>query len=311
MPRDIELSGVDLNLLVLFEAVMREQHVGRTAAKLHLSPSAVSHGLARLRTLLHDPLFLKHPKGVVATERALQLATPIAEILQRVRNVVAAAEEFDPQHSTRRFVIGAPDAVLLGVLPALLTALTEAGPSIDLSTRLLLPQASLAALDAREADLVIGPLTDVPPRFASARLYDEEFCIAVRAEHPLGARPTLSRYCAASHVLVSASGATYGNVDVELEKLGRSRRIAATVPSFLLALAVVAESDLVVAVPRQASALARRLGVTLVDPPAPLRPLTRSSINVIATRAALSDPGVAWLFQVVSGCMGGAAPGAK
>src|SRR5678816_18151 len=85
MLQEIDLSRVELNLLVLFEAVMRERHVGRTAARLHLSPSAISHGLGRLRRMLHDPLFLKHPKGVVPTERAEALAAPIAEILQRVQ----------------------------------------------------------------------------------------------------------------------------------------------------------------------------------------------------------------------------------
>src|SRR4029450_1049468 len=85
MVQETDLSQIDLNLLVLFETTMRERHVGRTAARLHLSPSAVSHGLARLRRVLHDPLFLKHPKGVVPTERAGNFAAPIADILERGR----------------------------------------------------------------------------------------------------------------------------------------------------------------------------------------------------------------------------------
>jgi DNA-binding transcriptional LysR family regulator len=300
MPEDLDLSRVDLNLLVLFEAVMRERHVARTGARLHLSPSAISHGLARLRGLLHDPLFLKHPKGVVPTERAEQLAAPIAEILQRVRSVVSNAVGFDAQHSTRRFTIGAPDAVLTAVLPPLLTKLAKLGPKIDLSTHLVLPPSALADLDARHVDLVIQPIVDVPPRFVAARLYDEDFCIALRAGHPIGKRPSLARYCGASHVLVSATGDPFGNVDIELKKLGRARRIAATVPNFMLALALVAETDLVAAVPRAAAEHARKLGVLLVEPPAPLAPLTRSAINVIATRAAFEDAGVAWLFRVIS-----------
>jgi len=301
--QELDLSRVDLNLLVLFEVVMNERHVGRAAARLHVSPSAISHGLGRLRGLLQDPLFLKHPKGVVPTERATQLAAPIAEILQRVRSVVASAEGFDAAHSTRRFTIGAPDAVFTAVLPPLLAALAKAGPQVDLSTRSILPPTALADLDARQVDLVIQPLVEVPPRFAIARLYEEDFCIALRAGHPSGARLTLARYCSASHVLVSATGDPYGNVDVALKKLGRTRRIAATVPNVLLALALVAETDLMAAVPRQAAAYARKLGVVLAEPPAPLAPLTLSSINVIATRSALQDAGVAWLFGLVSKCM--------
>ena len=81
---------------MLFEAVLEERHVGRAAERLNLSASAVSHGLGRLRRLLNDPLFLKTPKGVVPTARAAELAAPIAEILARVRRVVASAEPFDP-----------------------------------------------------------------------------------------------------------------------------------------------------------------------------------------------------------------------
>ena len=85
MLNEIDLSRADLNLLVLFDVVLNEQHVGRAAKKLNLSPSAVSHGLGRLRRLLNDPLFLRTPKGVVPTERAIELAEPVADILARMR----------------------------------------------------------------------------------------------------------------------------------------------------------------------------------------------------------------------------------
>src|SRR5262245_10633103 len=174
MLHEIDLSQIDLNLLVLFDAVMRERHVGRTATRLHLSPSAVSHGLGRLRRMLHDPLFLKHPKGVVPTDRANELAPPIADILERIRGVVATTERFDPMVSSRRFTIGAPDAVFAVLLPPLFAVLTKSAPQIDLSVRTMLPQEALADLDARRADLEIQPLADIPPRFMAARLYDEE-----------------------------------------------------------------------------------------------------------------------------------------
>jgi DNA-binding transcriptional LysR family regulator len=304
MLNTIDLSRIDLNLLVLFETVMRERHVGRAAARLHLSPSAVSHGLARLRRTLHDPLFLKHPKGVVATERATELAEPVADILQRIRSVLANAEGFDAQRSARRFTIGAPDAVFPVVLPSLLMELAKTAPQVDLGVRTILPQAALAALDAREADIVIQPLVaEIPPRFTAMRLYEEEFAIAMRKGHPLGTKPTLAQYCAASHVLVSLTGDPHGNVDVELNKLGRARRVAATVPNFMSALALVAETDLIAAVPRQAGPYAARFGVVLANPPAPLAPLGRSSINLIATKAALADAGVAWLQRTIAACV--------
>src|SRR5688500_15523947 len=111
MLNEIELARVDLNLLVVFDTVMQEHHVGRAATKLFVSPSAVSHGLGRLRTLLCDPLCLKTPKGAVPTARALELAEPIREVLARVREVIATGQPFSPARSTRRFAIGGPDAV--------------------------------------------------------------------------------------------------------------------------------------------------------------------------------------------------------
>src|SRR5262245_38222724 len=110
MLNEIVLSRFDLNLLVLFRTVLEERHVARAAARLHISPSAVSHGLRRLRVALKDPLFIRHPRGVVPTERAEALAVPVEEILRRVSDVVAT-HRFDPATSERRFTIGAPDAL--------------------------------------------------------------------------------------------------------------------------------------------------------------------------------------------------------
>src|SRR5688572_9671851 len=123
MLNQTDLSRMDLNLLVLFEAVLEERHVGRAAERLNLSPSAISHGLGRLRRLLNDPLFVRTPKGVVPTDRASELAAPIADVLARIRRVVATAEPFDPATSTRRFTIGAPDGVSSVLLTGLLDGL--------------------------------------------------------------------------------------------------------------------------------------------------------------------------------------------
>ena len=86
---EINLARADLNLLALFEVIFSERHLGRAAVRLNLTPSAVSHGLSRLRRLLNDPLFLRVPKGVMPTARALALAEPIADVLARARNVLA------------------------------------------------------------------------------------------------------------------------------------------------------------------------------------------------------------------------------
>src|SRR5690349_23881610 len=105
----VDLSRLDLNLLVLFEVVLAERNVARAAERLSLSPSAVSHGLGRLRRMLGDPLFLRNPKGVVPTARAQALAEPVAEVLAGIRRVLGAPARFEAATSRRRFAIGAPD----------------------------------------------------------------------------------------------------------------------------------------------------------------------------------------------------------
>jgi DNA-binding transcriptional LysR family regulator len=312
MMNEIDLSRADLNLLVLFEAVLAERHVGRAADKLSLTASAVSHGLGRLRKLLNDPLFLRTPKGVVPTERASELARPIAEILARVRNVVATAEPFDPATSTRRFTIGAPDGAVGVFLSQLIAFLSDAAPGIDIGVRQLLPPSSaktiarawepaLAELEARAVDIAIVPLDQVPPRFVSRTLYEEDFVVVTRPGHAFAREPTLERFCGTQHLLVSANGDPHGFIDEMLASQGRSRRIALTVPNCMMALAIIAESDLIGALPRTFTAMhASRFGVVASEVPLPsLLPKARAPICAIATKAAVMDVGVAWLLEAL------------
>ena len=297
MVHEIDLSRVDLNLLVLFEAVFEERHAGRAAGRLHLSASAVSHGIGRLRRALNDPVFLKHPKGVVATARATELAPAVADILERVRGVVGAALPFDPRQSTRRFGIGAPDAIATVVLPRVLAAVRRLAPGVVVNVTELEPSATLAALDARAIDVACYPLEDLPARFATRPLYEEDFVIAVRTGHPLGKKPSLAQYAAAQHVLVSPTGAARGYMDDVLAAHGLSRRIALTVPSFLWALTVIADGDLVGTLPRTlVSAHGGRFGIAALEPPLPFGP---TRVRAVATRAALTDAGVAWLMELL------------
>lgn len=310
MLNQIDLSRIDLNLLVLFEVVLTERHVGRAAERLHLSPSAVSHGLKRLRTLFNDPLFLRTPKGVVPSERAMQLSGPIAEVLARISTVVAMSEPFNPTTSNRRFTIAAPDAISAVVLPPLLATIRLAAPLIDIAIRQLLPvqaavspervwQPALVDLETRAVDIVMAPIQDIPTRFAHHLLYQEEFVIAARSGHPYLQSPSLIRFCSMSHLLVSLTGDPHGFVDQSLAEHGLQRRIELTVPNFMMALSTLAETDLIAALPKQlVVSQAERFGVAAVEPPLPLR---RDNINLLASKAALMDEGVAWLFDEIRG----------
>jgi len=306
MLHEIDLSRADLNLLVLFEAVMEERHVGKAAERLRLSPSAVSHGLRRLRDMLGDPLFFRTPKGVSPSDRAVQLAASVADILARVRGVIATAEPFDAARSTRRFTIGAPDGASLVFLPLLYDELLEAAPHVDISVRQLLPKPgevspvlawrdAIADLEGRALDIAIIPSDVVPTRFLTRTLYEEDFVVAMRARHPFARDPSLQAYLAHSHILVSQGGDETGFVDRVLAEQNLSRRVAVTAPNFMFALAMLAETDLIAALPRRFAAThGSRFNIVVAESPIKL---PRFVMNVVVPRVAVEDAGVAWLVQ--------------
>jgi len=302
-----QLARTDINLLLLFQAVLEEGHVGRAAQRLHLTPSAVSHGLKRLRDLLNDPLFLRTPKGVTPTERALALAAPVAQALEQVAAILDAATPFDPASSKRRFTIGAPDAVLAAFVMPALEMIGADAPQVDFGLIHVLatgraagdePWAdALASLDRRAVDVAILPIRTVPPRFSALPLYEDIFVAVARSGHPLGQHPTLDAFCQAEHVLVSMTGDPFGFVDAALAEIGRQRRIALTVPSFMMALAMLAHSDLVAVTPQRL--VSRYSGVFGLD--AIELPIERQAdcMSAVATRAAMMDAGLAWLVNAL------------
>lgn len=311
MLNEIDLSRVDLNLLVLFETVHTTGHVGRAADRLSLSPSAVSHGLGRLRRQFADPLFLRTPKGVVPTARATQLAQPIAEILAGVRQMLASTEPFGAATSTRRFTISAPDSVSAVFLPGLFRRLRTDAPGIDVAIRQLLPtqggtttrawDMALADIETGAVDIAVGPLEEPPARFLASTLYEEDFVVAMRAGHAFAADPSLERYCRQMHLVVSQTGDPHGFVDAVLTEHGLSRRVALTAPNFAMAAALVAETNLVTALPRRfAALLAGRFELAIAEIPLVL---PRFAIRAIASRAAMADAGVGWLFGLMEAAM--------
>jgi DNA-binding transcriptional LysR family regulator len=300
MLNQTDLSRADLNLLTLFEVVMDERHVGRAAHRLTLSPSAISHGLRRLRRLFNDPLFVRHPKGLNPTQRAMELAAPVADILARARTLIGESTPFDPATSKRRFTLGTVDSIASDILPGLMSAVHRAGSSVSVGMQQIFPQETVDALDSGRIDLAIMPPMGWPARLVVRHLYDEQFIIAVRTGHALSRQMTLDAYASAAHLLVSSQGASRGFVDDVLEAHGASRIVHLAVPSFLLGLAIVGETDLACAMPRRlVTRYGRRFGVTAIEPPVPLR---SDPIDLVCPAAALADPAMMWIIERIEQC---------
>ncbi|MFK7927635.1 MAG: LysR family transcriptional regulator, partial [Myxococcota bacterium] len=272
-----DLSRVDLNLLVAFDALAREQSVTQAAAALGVTQSAMSHTLRRLRAVFDDPLLIRSGRGMRLTPRAEGLIVPLRAGLTSLGRVLSSPSTFDPATANRAFCIAGPDLFSALVLPNLLTHLRLNAPGVDLQ---ILPtgRPSLGDdLETGQVDLCVqavpevGPAVPALPAVGMVRrtLFHDGFSCFVRREHPITSEGPLSvqRYAALPHILVSPSGQGAGPVDLVLAKHGLQRRIALRVPHFSTALTALRHSDLVLTA---SSALTELVGeeITVVEPPA-------------------------------------------
>jgi DNA-binding transcriptional LysR family regulator len=172
--------GIDLNLLVAFDALMCERNVTRAGVRIGRTQPAMSAALSRLRLLLKDDLFVRSASGLQPTPRALELAAPLGDALASIQRTLEFTQEFDPSRSTIRFTLGLSDHPAFTVLPALQKRLSQLAPNVTLRVRSFTARDdALALLDAGEADVAIGVPGGSTPRIPTMPLFEERFvCVA-------------------------------------------------------------------------------------------------------------------------------------
>jgi len=295
-----QLSRIDLNLLVLFDAMAAHLHVGDTAKFLNLTPSAVSHGLTRLRRLLNDPLFLKQPKGMTATERAKELREPIADILKNISAVLEASRPFVAATSRRAFRVGTSDGFSSQLVTIVKRVATEA-PGVSLVITNLNRETALGDLDLGLCDVAIAPFDHVPRRFEARMLYEENFVVVTRRGHPTQQNRSLSTYCDYDHVLVAPRGIPRSPIDDLIEAKGYKRNIRTSVPNFFLALDLVQNSDLMSIMPAGfVKANNNQFDVETYELPLEIG---RFVVKALAPKSALIDSGIRWLLDLITSTM--------
>ena len=161
--KEIDHRRADLNLLVVFQKLLVERHVGRAAKRLGLTQSAASHALGRLRIMFGDPLFVRHPKGIEPTSRAHALAPIVVDILDRANSMLASPGWFDPS-KPHTFTIGGTDLAVFTVLVPLIKRLRATAPKVDLRVRSLDSTRVVAAFDRQEIDCALMPFPEAPAR---------------------------------------------------------------------------------------------------------------------------------------------------
>jgi DNA-binding transcriptional LysR family regulator len=244
-----KLPAIDLNLLVVFDAIMRERSVTRAGQRLGLSQPAMSHALTRLRHMLKDDLFVRSPNGMEPTPRAELLATPIRIALDGLQQSLEPVQ-FEPEKATATFRIAVDNYAAVVLVAPIAAQVANVAPGVTLDFRpsgtLNLPE----LLDRSELQLAIGPPGIPGERFSARRLLQDQFVVVHRKGHPAAKAREFSTEQLAALPQLEISSAQFGADFVEAGP-GRSKSAAKPVmrAPFLSAAQILATSDLVAVLP--------------------------------------------------------------
>lgn len=273
----MDLHGIDLNLLVAFDALIAERSVTRAGRRIGRTQPAMSAALSRLRSLLRDELFVRGPTGLQPTPRALDLAEPLGQALAQIQRTLEFTQEFDGRSSRATLNLGLSEHPAYVLLPCLVERLRDVAPAITLRVRgFTARDDAVTMLDAGDVDLAVGaPPTNPTGRILTRPLFHERYVCIVRRGHPAAGGPLdLDTFLGLSHLLVSPENDRFGQVDAALAKQGLKRRLALTLPQMYAAPTLVARSDMISTVMAGivvASGFADKLSV--LEPPLELDPV--------------------------------------
>ena len=294
----MNVQDVDLNLLRVFDAVLRERGVTAAAARLGLTQPAVSNALARLRALFGDALFVRTAAGMDATPFARGVAEPVRQALALLESALAHGPGFDPATSTRAFRFYMSDLGQVEFLPPIVERVQRAAPGVRLEAVAADLEDIGDALGAGALDLAVGFLPALGPPVERRALFRDPYMCLMRADHPaIGAKLTRRQFLEASHVLVTYRGGGHRVIEEALERAGVARRIALRVPHFTVVPMVLERTDLVLTLPaRVARVFERRGRLKALPPPVPM---PSAEVAVHWHERFEADPGNRWLREQV------------
>jgi len=296
--RRLKLNDVDLNLLVVFQQLIRDGRVSAAANSLELSQPAVSCALNRLRKVLGDELFVRTSRGMQPTPFAEQLAVPLSEALGAIQETLNQRSSFDPRTSERNFVLALADIGEVYFLPPLIGAVAAAAPGVRLNTVSNQKENLKEDMEEGKVDMAIGFLPALKTDIFQRRLFPTRYVCLFRKGHPLeGAEFDAEAFARADHVVVN-SGKGHNTINGIVERVVGHRSIKLRVQNFLALPLILQASDLVTTVPEKIA--------TCLTPPYELRfvphPLDLPSlqINLFWHTKFQHEPGNRWLRTLIS-----------
>ncbi len=291
---------LDLNLLLVFEAMLQHQNVTVAAAHNGLTQSAMSNALGRLRRYFDDPLFVSTGNGMLATPRALELAPPLTHALALVRSATSMGKAFDPCTAKRTFRIHMTDIGEMVFLPPLVQRLDEIGASVGIETSQLASREIAERLESGEIDFAAGYLPSLSKSLDNAPIFREEYVCMTRPNHP-GARGGLSveAFRNATHLVIESMGSDHRNIERTLAANGIRRECALRIQHYMVIPMIVSGSDRIVTLPRRAADIFASLAKIRIHP-LPVE-IPSFEVSLFWHRRFAEDPAIAWMRELILG----------
>ncbi|MES1979002.1 MAG: LysR family transcriptional regulator [Pseudomonadota bacterium] len=294
----MRFNKLDLNQLVVLDALLNEKSVKRAAEKVFLSPAATSCALARLRDYFEDELLHQLGKTMVLTAKAESLQRPVRDVLLQIQSITTSNPSFDPKTSTRKITIEASDYVMVVYLADLLRRAWVEAPGMQFDLRVVGTQ-SHSDLDSGEVDMLIVPEFFTAPGHPSERLFTDTWsCVVWDGNTDIGARLSLKQYLAMGHVGIEwGAGRLLTHDETVATRLGYSRRREVTAPNFTVVPHFLVGTSRVATLQTQ---LARKLvansPLRILPCPLPIEPLFEA---VQCHKYQELDPAVVWLRELM------------
>lgn len=302
----MNISQIDLNLLPVLHAVLEEKSATSAAKRLHVTQSAVSNALARLREALGDPLLVRSSRGLVPTPRALALQPGIEQIMQSLRVLVSKREAFAPNTTDREFTLACADYFTAILGARLVELLRKRAPSARLR---FVPLEQLAGGDglASNIDVHLGMPPRVPSGCRAITLFEDDFVCMLKADGKAPKKLQLSEYVSGKHVRVSVLNSAKDPIDAALSKRRLSRNIAVVVPHFSVVPMMVEHGGYIATLSRRlAETQTHRYAVKLCEPPLSLG---KRATRMLWHERSEVDPGARFFRSLVrEAAAGKAAP---
>lgn len=292
----MKINTFDLNLLVVFRALFEERNVTKASKKIGITQPAMSNALNRLRYLVKDELFIRGPKGMRPTPRAIELSVPIHSSLTNIELSLNSID-FNHNQTKKLFRISISDDIAPLILPNLIREMERISTNFSLCARSAQGTEAIKLLDKNEIDFSLGRFESVPNRFGMKVLFDEEYVCMMNNKHPLSDESKLSmdQYLSSNHLRVAPMDAPTSPIDRALDQLNLERKISVRVDLITMSPFILNNAEIILTLPsKTAKRIAKDNNFKVVDLPIELE---KRQTKIIWHKELTNHPAYDWIKE--------------